>query len=259
MKDNFLSEIWKRRSLIILLAFNDVKLRYRNSALGFLWSFLEPLLMLAVLYFVFTSLLKSDIQNYPIYLLIGLIIWYMFSRSSTLGLSSLLDKAGIIQKIYFRREIVVISSCLTAFIMMGFEFAAFAVFVFAFQFIPPVTILLLPLLLIDLFVLSLGIALLLAVLTVSFRDIKFIWLVLLQAGFFLTPIFYSLDMFPEGIAKILQINPMVPILDTAHDLVLYNSLPSINTTLYIIISTCAIFAIGYFVFRVKDKKIIEEL
>jgi len=259
MEGNFFSEAWKRRSLIILLAFNDVKLRYKNSALGFLWSFLEPLLMLAVLYFVFGSLLKSDIQDYPIYLLIGLIIWYMFSRSSTLGLSSLLDKAGIIQKIYFRRELVVISTCLTAFIMMGFEFAAFAVFVFAFQFIPPITILLLPLLLIDLFILSLGVALLLAVLTVYFRDIKFIWQVLLQAGFFLTPIFYRLDMFPEDVAKILQINPIVPIMDTAHDLVLYNSLPSINTTLYIIISTCVIFAIGYIVFRIKDKKIIEEL
>ena len=142
---------------------------------------------------------------------------------------------------------------------MGFEFAAFAVFVFAFQFIPPITILLLPLLLIDLFILSLGVALLLAVLTVYFRDIKFIWQVLLQAGFFLTPIFYRLDMFPEDIAKILQINPIVPIMDTAHDLVLYNSLPSINTTLYIIISTCVIFVIGYIVFRIKDKKIIEEL
>jgi len=259
MEGNFFSEAWKRRSLIILLAFNDVKLRYKNSALGFLWSFLEPLLMLAVLYFVFSTILKSDIQDYPLYLLIGLIIWYMFSRSSTLGLSSLLDKAGIIQKIYFRRELIVISSCLTAFIMMGFEFAAFVVFVFAFQFIPPITILLLPLLLIDLFILSLGVALLLAVLTVYFRDIKFIWQVLLQAGFFLTPIFYRLDMFPEDIAKILQINPIVPILDTAHDLVLYNSLPSINTTLYIIISTCVIFAIGYIVFRIKDKKIIEEL
>ncbi|HLA22805.1 MAG TPA: ABC transporter permease [Nitrosopumilaceae archaeon] len=259
MEDNFFSDVWKRRSLITLLAFNDVKLRYKNSALGFLWSFLEPLLMLAVLYFVFSTILKSDIQDYPLYLLIGLIIWYVFSRSSTLGLSSLLDKAGIIQKIYFRRELIVISSCLTAFIMMGFEFAAFAVFVFAFQFIPPITILLLPLLLIDLFILSLGVALLLAVLTVYFRDIKFIWQVLLQAGFFLTPIFYRLDMFPEDIAKILQINPIVPIMDTAHDLVLYNSLPSINTTLYIIISTCVIFVIGYIVFRIKDKKIIEEL
>jgi len=259
MKDNLIKEVWNKRSLILLFAINDVKLRYRNSILGFLWSFLEPLLMLSVLYFVFTSIMKSDIPDYPIYLLIGLIIWYMFTRATTMGLSSLLDRAGIIQKIYFRRELVVISSCLTAFIMMGFEFAAFTVFVFAFQFVPPITILLLPLLLVDLFILSLGIALLLAVLTVYFRDIKFIWQVILQAGFFLTPIFYNLDLFPGGIRKILQLIPMVPILDTAHDLVLYNSLPSINTTLYIIISTCVIFAIGYIVFRIKDKKIIEAL
>ena len=256
---NLIKEIWERRSLVLLFAINSVKLRYRNSVLGFLWSFLEPLLMLSVLYFIFTNIMQTDIENYPLYLLLGLIIWYMFSRATTMGLSSLTDKAGIIQKIYLRRELFVISSCLTAFITMGFEFAAFAVFVIAFQFIPPLTIVLLPLLLIDLFVLSLGVSLLLAPLSVYFRDVKFIWQILLQAGFFLTPIIYTLDMFPENIRMILQINPLVPILDTAHNLVLNNTLPSINTTLYIIISTAIIFVIGYVVFRIKDKKIAEVL
>ena len=125
---NLLTEIWQRRSLVILFALNDVKLRYRNSVLGFLWTFLEPLLMLSVLYFVFTNIIKSDIENYPLYLLLGLIVWYMFSRATTMGLSSLLDRSSIIQKVYFRREIVVVSSCLTALIMMTFEFAAFMVF-----------------------------------------------------------------------------------------------------------------------------------
>ena len=259
MEDNFLSEIWKRRSLIILFAFNDVKLRYRNSVLGFLWSFLEPLLMLAVLYFVFTNIIKTNIENYPLYLLIGLIIWYMFSRATTMGLSSLIDRSSIISKIYFRREIVVISSCLTAFIMMMFEFVAFAIFVIAFQFIPPNTILLLPLLLVALFVLSLGISLILSVVTVTFRDIRFIWQVLLQAGFFLTPIIYTLELFPENIRNILKFNPMVPIIDTAHNLVIYGVLPSFNTTAYILVSTIIIFVVGFLVFRLKEKKVVEEL
>lgn len=259
MKDNLLRELWQRRSLIILFAFNDVKLRYRNSVLGFLWSFLEPLLMLAVLYYVFTNIIKSGIENYALYLLLGLIIWYMFSRATTMGLSSLIDRSGIISKVYFRREIVVISSCLTAFIMMGLEFTAFAFFAVAFQFIPPLTITLLPLLLIDLFVLSLGVSLLLSILTVYFRDIRFIWQILLQAGFFITPIIYKLNMFDENIQKILRINPLVPILDTAHNLVLYNTLPTLNVALYIMGSTTAIFMIGYVVFKTKSKRLIEEL
>ena len=259
MKSNLLIDLWNRRSLIILLAFNDVKLRYRNSILGFFWSFLEPLLILSVLYFVFTNIVKTEIENYPLYLLLGLIMWYMFQRSTTLGVTSLLDKAGIIQKIFIRREIVVISSALTAFIMTIMEFAAFGVFLAIFQFVPPITILLFPLLLIDLLFLSLGISLFLSVLTVYFRDIKFIWQIMLQAMFFLSPIIYKLDMFPENIQKILVLNPLVPILDVGHNIVLYNTLPSLSLTLYIIGSTAAIFLIGYIVFRIKDRRLIEEL
>lgn len=259
MTENFFTAIWTHRSLIILFAFNDVKLRYRNSVLGFLWSFLEPLLMLAVLYYVFTNVIQSNIENYPLYLLLGLIIWYMFQRATSMGLSSLIDRSGIISKVYFRRELIVISSCLTAFIMMGFEFVAFVIFLIVFQFIPPPTIIYFPLLLIDLFILSLGVSLLLSVATVYFRDIRFIWQILLQAGFFLTPIIYRLDIFPISVQKVLQLNPLVPMIDTAHNLVLYNTLPTVNATLYIIASTAIILIIGYFVFRSKDKEIVEML
>lgn len=259
MSVNIFQELWQRRSLVELFAINDVKLRYKNSVLGFLWTFLEPLLMLSILYFVFTNVIRTEIENYALYLLLGLIIWYLFSRSTTMGLSSLVDKAGIIQKIYFRRELIVVSSCLTAFIMMIFEFAAFAVFLVGFQFIPPLTSILLPLVLIDLFFLSLGISLLLSSLNVYFRDIKFIWQVILQAGFFLSPIIYTLDMFPENVRWFLELNPLVPILDTAHNAMLYGLLPSIKTVIQIIVSTVAIFVIGYVVFRIKDKRIVEEL
>lgn len=258
MSGNFFAEIWQRRSLVMLFALNEVKLRYRNSMLGFLWTFLEPLLMLSVLYFVFTNIFKNTIEDYPLYLLLGLIMWYMFSRATSGGLTSLLDKAGIIQKVYFRREIVVISSCLSAFIMMCFEFGAFAVFVVAFQFKPPIAIFLLPLVMADLFVLTLGISLILSVLNVYFRDIKFIWQVAIQAGFFITPIFYKLDIFPENIRWFLNLNPMVPILEISRDFVLYGILPSMRTVGYLVGITAIIFVIGYAIFRTKQKHIVEE-
>ncbi|HVB66175.1 MAG TPA: ABC transporter permease [Candidatus Acidoferrales bacterium] len=259
MSDNLLKQIWERRSLIILFALNDVKLRYKNSVLGFLWSFLEPLLMLAVLYIIFTNIIKSGIENYPLYLLLGLIIWYMFQRATSLGQSSLLERAGILQKVYFRREIVVISSCLTAFIMMGFEIIALSVFMVAFHFVPSITIMFLPLLLIDLFILSVGISLFLSVLTVYFRDVRFIWQVLLQVGIFVNPIIYQLNMFPDNIRSILELNPLVSILNAAHDIVLYGTLPTFQSFLYIIASTGIIFIIGYIVFRSKEKEIVEKL
>lgn len=254
-----LEEIWNRRSLIILLAFNDVKARYRNSILGFLWTFLEPLLMLGVLYLVFTNIFKNSIENYPIYLLLGLVIWYMFSRATSLGQTSLHDKAGILQKIYLRRELVVLSACLTSLIMMCFEFVAFAFFVAVFHFFPPSTILLLPLLIIDLFVLSFGISLILSVLTVYFKDIKFVWHVVLQAGFFITPVFYRLEVFPDPIKGILELNPMSSIVDTAHKIAIYGTLPTLLESLHIIISTLVIFLIGYAVFKSKDKRLVEKI
>lgn len=257
MSNNFFTEVWQRRSLVMLFAFNEVKLRYRNSVLGFLWTFLEPLLMLSVLYFVFTNIFKNTIDNYPLYLLLGLITWYMFSRATSGGLTSLLDKSAILQKTYFRREIVVISSCLSAFIMMCFEFAAFAVFVVAFQFKVPAAVIFEPLIMVDLFILSLGISLILSVLNVYFRDIKFIWQVVMQAGFFLTPIFYKIDIFPENIRWLLNLNPIVPILDISRDFVLYGTLPHLNSTIYLIGVTAIIFVIGYTFFKVKQKHIVE--
>jgi len=243
LSDNLIQELWDKKSLVLLFAINDVKLRYKNSVLGFLWTFLEPLLMLTVLYLVFTHIIRAEIELFPLYLLLGLIIWFMFARATSMGLTSLVNKSGIIKQVYIRREIFVVSSTLTSFIMMFFEFAAFAVFLVVFQFVPPATALILPLLLIDLFFLSLGISFFLSVLYVKFRDIGFIWQVVLQAGFFLSPIFYRMDMLPDNIREILQINPLVPILNMARNVVLYDILPTEKASIYIVSITAVIFVI----------------
>ncbi|MHA7646507.1 ABC transporter permease [Nitrosopumilus sp. S4] len=256
---NLLCEIWENRSLIILLATNDIKLRYRNSVLGFLWTFLEPLLILSILYLVFTNIIKSQVENYALFLLLSLILWYLFSRSTTMGLSSLIDKSNIIQKISIKHEFIVVSSAITAFLMMIFEFSVFGAFLILFQFFPSTTAFLLPLLVIDLFFLSLGFSLILAPLNVKFRDFRFIWGVVLQAGFFVTPIIYTLDILPSNIQRILEINPLVPIFTSAQNAVLYDILPSTFTLLQIFFTTITIFLIGYFVFKKLDKNLIEEL
>lgn len=254
---SLIGDIWKNRSLVFLIAINDVKLRYRNSILGFFWSILEPILMLGVLYLVFTNIFNNSIENYPVYLFLGIIIWYTFSRATSMGQTSLLDKAGIVSKIYFRREIIVISSVLTSFIMMCFEFVAFSFFLVVLQFIPPSTILLLPLVLIILFVLTLGISFLLSVFTVQFRDLKFVWQIALQVGFFSVPIFYQFSLLPEHIRKILELNPLASIIDTSHRLVIYGTLPTLNETLHIILFTLTIFILGLLVFKIKNKTIVE--
>lgn len=254
-----LRNIWSRRSLIRIFAINDLKLRYRNSVLGFFWSVLEPLLMLSVLYIIFTNVAKSDIPYYPLYLLLGLIMWNMVTRATSTSLHSIMSRGGIITKIYFPREIPAISSCITASIMMLLELVVFSIFLLAFQFVPPSTIALLPIILIIQFILVLGLSLPLSVLNVYFRDVQYIWALIVHAGFFLMPIIYRVEIFPERLQTILSLIPMTRILDMAHDVTLYNKIPSATDWAYIIASSLTILFVGYLIFKRFEARVGEEL
>ncbi len=216
--------------------------------------------MLGVLYLVFTNILKSNIVNYPLYLLLGLIMWNMFSRSTSNSLNAIISRRGVVSQIYFPREVLPIATCITTFIMMIFEFGAFAVFMIFFHFIPPYTIAFLPLLLVLLFALSLGISFSLSVGNVYFRDLQYIWNVILQAGFFTIPIIFSLDVYHnEAIKKILYLNPVTGIIDIAHNTMLYGTLPTANELTYTVVLSFIILFFGYAVFRKFESKTIEVL
>ena len=252
-------EMWKSRAILFNFAISDLKVRYRNSILGILWSVIEPLLMLSVLYFVFSSMFKFDIPNFPIYLLLGIIVYNGFKNGTTFALTSLTNRAALITQIYFPRSIPAISSAITASIMLAIEVGILLIFMVAFQFVPPITILLLPLVLGLQFMLVVGVCLPLSVLNVKFKDTEFIWGVVLSAGFFLTPIFYQFDMLPEYLQNILQFSPMVQILTMAHHVVLYGMLPTVNSILYAVGSISVITVIGYLIFRKFQAQMVEEM
>ena len=252
-------EMWKNRGILFNFAISDLKLRYRNSILGVLWSVIEPLLMLSVLYFVFSTMFKFDIPNFPIYLLLGIIIYNSFKNGTIFALNSLTNRASLITQIYFPRSIPAISSAITASIMLAIEVGLLLIFMVAFQFVPPITMLLLPLVLGLQFMFVVGVCLPLSVLNVKFKDTEFIWGVVLSAGFFLTPIFYQFDMLPEYMQNILQFSPMVQILTMAHHVVLYGMLPTVNSILYAVGSISVITIIGYLIFRKFQAQMVEEM
>ena len=252
-------EMWKTRGILFNFAVSDLKIRYRNSVLGVLWSFVEPLLLLAVLFIVFSTMFKFEIPNFPIYLLLGIVCYRFFQNGTSLALSSLTNRSATITQIYFPRSIPGLSAGITSAIMLVCELAVLGIFMVSFQFIPPITILLLPLVLALELLLVFGIALPLSVLNVKFKDTEFLWQVVVSAGFFLTPIFYQFDMLPEMIQNVLQFSPMVQIVTMAHHVVLYGTLPSVTSILYAVGSISAITVIGYLIFRKYQARIAEDM
>jgi lipopolysaccharide transport system permease protein len=244
-------------SLIFSIAISGLKLHYKNSFLGFIWTFLQPLLFLGVLYVVFNSLLGSRIPYFPLYLLIGLVLWNSFARSTSTGMMSFVSKRDLLLKVYFPREIIPISTNITSFIMTLFDLCAFGVFVALFHFVPPWTILYLPILLIILFILTLGLSFILSVANVYFRDLEHIWTIVLQAGFFLAPIFLSMDLYSPSVRHILVFNPMTLMIDMAHNVVLYNQVPSVGAFGYLAAISLAILGLGYIIFKKFESKAIE--
>jgi len=254
-----LKNAYFRRNLLWTFAITDLKLGYKNSVLGFFWSFLEPLLLLVVLYAVFTFIFASQIPNFALYLLLGIIVWNSFTRGTMMAMNSLTNRSGVVSTIYFPRIILPISANITSIIMMGFELGVFVLFLIAFQFLPPITALLfLPLLLL-LFLFNIGIGFSLSVLFVKYKDLIHIWQVVTYAGFFLTPIIYSIEIFPTEIKNLILLNPMAQIIEMSHGFVLYEILPSYENILYTIGICLATFFVGLIVFNKMEKTITDEL
>lgn len=252
-------DIWRKKSLILNFATSDLRIRYRNSVLGFFWTFLEPLLLLSVLYVVFTNLFKTQIEYFPLYLLLGIIMWNMFSRGTTIGLNGILARSNILTQIYIPLEIPSISGTITSFLMLCFEFSVFVIFMFAFHLVPTTTsIFFLYALLLE-FILILALSLPLSILNVRFRDTQFIWGVILQIGFFVTPIFYKLDILPDYVQKILYFSPMVQIMNIARNAILYDKIPTSESLQVATVTTLLILFLGYLVFRKMKNRVMEEL
>ena len=217
-----ISNIISRRNRILLreLVVTDFKLRYQGSVLGYAWSLLKPLFLFAILYTVFGLFLKigGDLPHYPVYLLLGVVLWSFFTEATTQGLSAIVDRGDLIRKINFPKYIIIISNTLSALINLGFNL----VVVFFFIVLNGVDLhwyaLLLPLIIIELYVLALALAFFLSAFYVKFRDIGYLWEVLLQGAFYATPILYPISLvvdINEMAAKVLMLNPVAQVIQDA--------------------------------------------
>jgi homopolymeric O-antigen transport system permease protein len=259
MRIQHIKELYKYRNLIWILAWVDFKQRYKNSVLGYFWSLLEPLLMLAILYIVFSNIMKAQVEYYPLFLLQGIIMWNFFSRSTTQCLTVITLKPHLVQKVYFPRDILVISGCITALLMSIFESIVFLLFLLYFRIPLSLNIIFIPLIILLFFLIALGTSLALAALNVFYRDFQYIWALILQAGFFATPILYPLSIFPPFLFRILSYNPLAQIIYLGRDVTIYAKAPNLASLSYAFAVAFIALCIGYWIFMRLEPKFAEEL
>jgi lipopolysaccharide transport system permease protein len=248
IKASHFYDLWKHRELITKLAWSDFKLRYKSSALGFLWSLLEPLLMLLVLYTVFSNLMRIQVEHYQLFLLMGIILWNFLDRGTSMSIWSIIGKPSLVQKVYFPRDILVISTCITALMMTALEFVVFLIFLEIFRVMPGWTIAYFPILFLLEFLIIIGLSMALSALNVYFRDVQFIWRLIVQVGFFATPILYPITIFPENVRWIVMLNPLAQIISMMRDCTLYGIVPNPTNLAFSAVSMIIVLLVGYFVF-----------
>lgn len=255
-----IKEIYEYREMIYNLVKRELRGRYKGSALGFLWTFLNPLLQLLVYTLVFSVIMRSGIEQYYIFLFVALVPWIFFSASVTGGSTSVQASADMVKKIYFPREVMPIAYVTSAFVNMILTFlVVFGVLILTGFGVNIKAVLFLPIIMIVEYILALGIALLTSALTVYFRDLAYILGIITMAWQFLTPVMYAEEMVPAKLMPIWNINPMTPIIQAYRTILYYKEIPQLGTLIHATILGILVLVIGSVMFRRLQKGFAEEL
>ena len=242
---NIIKDLYAYRELLKTNITKDVGGKYKHSFLGVLWSFLNPLLQIAVYALVFQVILKSDIENYAVYLCCGLIPWQYFSNVVIRGAAVMVDNGNIIKKVYFPREILPISLVASE----GVNFLIATIIILGFVVFGGI----------GLFIVSIGISLLVSSLTVYFRDLLHLLGVFMQLLFYATPIVYSMDAVPANFRWLLRLNPMSYLIDGYRSIFYSKTMPDFRGLLIAFIMGIVLCIVGYFVFKKLERRFAEEL
>lgn len=226
----------------------DLKVKYKGSFLGVFWSLLEPLSKFIVMFFVFSFIFKSDIMFYPLFLFAGIVVWNFFSNASMGNVNRVVANSNLIKKVNFPRELLVISGVLSSSINFLLELVPVFVLMIVYNVLSFNLFFFIPFFLVF-FLLNLGVGFFLSSTNVFMRDVQYIWSVLLQVGFFATPIFYELGSFPVVAQQVITLNPVTGLLNFFRETVIYGSnFPFISFS-YSLVFSIVIFIVGYLVFR----------
>lgn len=253
----YIQNFIKFQPLLQELVARDIKIKYRRSVLGVLWTLLNPLCMMIVLSVVFSNLFKFDVENFPLYLLSGQVVFNFFSDSTTSSMSAIINNSSLIKKIYIPKYLFVLSRVFSSFINLMASFTALLLVMVATRAELRWTVLLIPIPLLLLVILCLGVGLILAAITVKFRDIMHLYSVFTTALMYLTPVIYPMSILPDWLAPIVRMNPITNILIMFRDVMLNNTLFDIKSLLVAAIEAAVTLIIGLKVFyKCQDEFIL---
>src|SRR5215471_12217320 len=252
----WLSQLWEHRELVKILVARDLKVRYKRSVLGFVWTLLNPLITIVIFSLVFSRIFSSIYQQYKLYMFSGVLIWNFFSLATSQGLASLVSNGGTIRRMAVPKVVFPLAAVCSNFLNLVFSLAALAI---VFPFVgghPTPSLLWLVVLLPTLFLFTLGLSFLLSTATVFLRDLKSIWDPLMMIWFFLTPVFYPRSVVPERYYALIRFNPMLSIIEACRLPIYLGISPPLGLFLKSTCSAVAVLLIGVAVFRRYEDRIV---
>ncbi|BDZ77053.1 ABC transporter permease [Claveliimonas bilis] len=252
----YIQNFKKYKPLLNELIARDIKTKYRRSLLGVLWTILNPLLMMVVLSVVFSNLFRFDIEYFPVYLLSGQLIFNFFSESTTNAMSAIIANGPLIRKIYVPKYMFVLSRIFSSAINLLASFTALICVMLVMRVRLHYTVLLsaIPLTLIVLF--SLGAGMILAALTVKFRDVMHLYSVFTTALMYLTPVIYPMSILPSWLEKVVLLNPITNILMMFREFMIYGTLPSLFSVFIGFVEVIIILILGIYIFYKNQDEFI---
>ena len=244
------------QALLYELVIRDIKVRYKRSFLGLLWTVINPILTMAVMTIVFSKLFRFQIENYTTYFLVGNILFTFFTEATNNSMHSVLDNSNLIKKVYVPKYLFPISKVMSSVVNLFFSFIALIIVMIATRVPFQATMWLTPIVLCYIIMFAAGIGLILATIMVFFRDIAQLYSIVTLLWMYLTPIFYPVDLLLENAPWALTLNPMYHYIDFMRKLVLDGTLPSISENMLCLFISVITLLIGLIVFYRKQDKYI---
>lgn len=255
-----IKNLYEYREMVRSLIKRDLKGRYKNSALGFLWTFLNPLFQLIIYTFVFSVILPMNIEKYYIHLFVALVPWIFTSSCMTGGARVIIDQQDMVKKIYFPREILPISFTTSQFVNMLLSMLVIlAVVLVSGHGVNFLALLYLPLVMAVHYLFCLGIVMICSAITVYLRDMEMILGVISFAWMYLTPVIYSDSMVPDRYRSLYFLNPMTPIIVAYRKILYYKEGPEVMQLLQVGVVGIAGVLAGIIIFKKLQRRFVEEL